>query len=89
MSPMLGAHVSGAYKYINAAGSTVTVAEATLQSIPAILIDGEYFVSVERITGFGLVPGEPVFNGVGAVFDNMLGVKLLDAHAAYVVRPNA
>lgn len=89
MSPMLGSHASGAYKYINAAGTTVTVAEATVQAVPAILIDGEFFVSVERITGFGLVNGEPVFNGVGAVYDNMLGVKLLDAHAAYVVRPNA
>lgn len=88
-SPMLGAHASGAYKYINATGTTVTVAEATVQSIPAILIDGEFFVSVERITGYGLLDGGVTFNGVGAVFDNMLGVKLLDAHAAYVVRPNA
>ena len=89
MTPMLGSHASGAYKYYNSASSLVTVAEATVQSVPAILIDGEFFVSIERITGYGLVPGEPVFNGVGAVYDNMLGVKLLDAHAAYVVRPNA
>lgn len=88
-SPALGAHASGAYKYYNNVDTLVTVSEATVQAVPAILIDGEFFVSIERINAFGLKDGAVSFNGVGAVYASQLGVKLLDTHAAFVVRPNA
>jgi hypothetical protein len=91
MTPLIGEGVStsDAYKYINYAGSAVTVAGTTIDDVPAIIIDGAYFVSLERITSFGLKDGAPVFNGVLAAMDSMLGVRVLDTKAVRVIRPNA
>ena len=93
MTPLIGEGVAttDAYKYFDStnSGTAITVAETTIASVPAIIIDGAYFVSLERITSFGLKDGAPVFNGVLAAMDSMLGVKVLDTKAVRVVRPNS
>lgn len=89
MTPAIGALAPAAISYYDYAGIPHSVTKAVLNTVDAIVIDGEFFCSIERINGFGLKDGGTNFNGVGATMNSQLGVRLLDAHAAYAVLPNS